>query len=550
MKVSNQKPVELSPVYTARIKGDFDPMECMKATLADPLFTPVVQGAQVTMSANGAAITAGDIASQVANCLGDVMDASAEAFVKTVMGKCLVYFDPNTLLNVQTLFAIQSAVKAKLPFPSGSVIYTPATDVIPISKEFLAGKCDWDKYFATMAFYARPRTLGFYFANEAAFDAFKTWLAGEIANLAQVLPANTNKLFQDFQALDLKGLTESLVLRNDDGENNEEFSFPRTLISYMMLYTGTVSSAEFGLLPFDLGELFCPQTVVFVNVERHTHASAKQIADEWNLINQSINMKINMISQNQLNKLTATARNLQKIQSAAVSAAASAGQGAFRSANIAFRSRPLSTIDITKFLKKIMAKMATVAKSENSYKSVKMSFQKPNRRDPDDFNKQGKSVSTKYYPDIHLYIDTSGSISEENYQDAVKACILMAKKLNINIYFNSFSHCLSQCTKLRTQNKSRKQIYAAFQKVPKVSGGTDYEQIWHYINKSKKRQREISLVITDFEWTPPNHFVPHPKNLYYLPCSRIDLKTMVYWAGEFVKGMAHIDPAIRAHVLC
>ena len=126
---------------------------------------------------------------------------------------------------------------------------------------------------------------------------------------------------------------------------------------------------------------------------------------------------------------------------------------------------------------------------------------------------------------------------------------MVAKKLNINLYFNSFSHCMSQCTKLRTKDKSLKQIYAVFRKVPKVTGGTDYEQIWHYINRSKKRQRELSIIITDFEWSPPNHYVQHPKNLYYMPCSRLDVDKMIRWAKNFVKDMQHIDPAIRSHVL-
>ena len=206
-------------------------------------------------------------------------------------------------------------------------------------------------------------------------------------------------------------------------------------------------------------------------------------------------------------------------------------------------------VDMTKLIKRVIDNMANVAKSENTFKSSKMTFARPNRRDPDDFNKQGKMISTKYKPDIHLYIDTSGSISERNYQDAVKACIAMAKKLNVNLYFNSFSHCISQCTHLHTKDKSKSKIYKEFQKVPKVTGGTDFEQVWNYINRSPKRRRELSIMMTDFGYSAPNHYVRHPKNLVYIPCSHMNWDSIVDDAKYFLNSMQHIDPACRKKIL-
>lgn len=84
-------------------------------------------------------------------------------------------------------------------------------------------------------------------------------------------------------------------------------------------------------------------------------------------------------------------------------------------------------------------------------------------------------------PDIHVYIDTSGSISEENYQDAVMMLIRVAKKLNVNLYFNSFSDILSQTTLLKVKDRSPASIWKEFRKVPKVTGGTEFQQVWEYI---------------------------------------------------------------------
>ena len=556
MTVTNQKPAVLSPVYQSNINGAFDPVKSMRETVAVPLYEPVIQGTAVSIQSNGQNITPDDVTSKVLACCGDTIDATSEAWCKVVYGQTLLHFDRTTPLRVQELFLTQAAVNAKLPYPTATMQYAPATDIIQPSREFLAGQCDADKLFASYAFTFRPETLGFYFVNEPAFDAFKTWFAAQMAPLANVLPPVTNQLLSDFQMnIRLNNLTESLVIRNDDGDNNEEYSFARVIISYLMQYAGQVSSSEFGVFPFTIGELFCPRTIVFINVERHSHATAQQIKKEWDVINQSLQMKVNMVSQGTLNRLTATVRNLQKIAANAAAAMNSTGGNPTRSAAIPFRKKAPTVVDLTRTLKKLMAKLNKVNRSENSYKEVRLSFAKPNRRDPDDFNKQGKIVSTKYYPDIHIYIDTSGSISEENYEDAVRMLIRMAKKLNINIYFNSFSSYISQCTKLNTKDKTVKQIYAEFQRVPKVSGGTDYANVWTYIAKSKKRLRELSVMITDFEYTAPNRNVIHPPRLYYAPCSRMNW-TRTYGrngilenAETFCDSMAHIEPNIRSKIL-
>lgn len=550
MQITNQKPVELSPVYDAVITGQFEPVDYLKETVIKPLMTPLSPSAPVQFSANGSQLDEDNLTQYVLNCLTDTFDAAAEAVAKDMFHKTLVYFDKTSDLSIQDLFAIQSAKKEQLPAPTAQVVYTPATDVIPACREFLAGICTYDKLFASLDFYARPQMLGFYFANSTEFDNFKTWLNGELQVLGSALPQNTNKLFADFQALNLNGLTESLILRNNDNENNDPCSFARTLVALMMKYAKTTSPALYGVFPFQLGELYCPKAVVFVNIERHSRATAKQVADEWQIINQSQQMKIKVVSANKLNKLTGAVRAMKKISSGAVAAnMAQNNPGVARAARAKFRKTQPTQTDLVRILRRVVKKMATVAKSENSYKSVKMSFARPNRRDPDNFNLMGKLVSTKYKPDIHIYLDTSGSISERNYQDAIKALIIMARKMNVNLYFNSFSHCLSQCSHLRTKDRSLKEVYAAFQKIPKVDGGTDYEQIWHYINASKKRRRELSIIMTDFEWTAPNRYVKHPKNLFYIPISHTDWQGLTYWADKFVKSMAHIDPNCRARLL-
>ena len=549
MQVTNQKPVTLSPIYKSTIVGTYDVLSYIKNMLVSPLFTPLVASSKVKISAGKDEITEDIIMQNIMDCCGATVNPVSETFIKELFSKTLENFTNSNTVPIQNVFANQSATKANLPFPSSNVIYTPATDIIPTCKSFLSGKADYDELFASFAFYARPDILGFYFVNEIAFNEFKEWFKNKITPLKSGLSAEVNSLCNDFDKLELTSLTESLKIRNDENHNNEDYSFARILITMLFEYTNVNNTSLFGVMPFSLNELICPQNIVFVNVEKHAHASAVKIRDEWQMIDKSLRMPIKMISNNRLSKLTAVARNMQKAASAASSAISSMNNQTARAMNFKFRKTELTSVDITKIIKKVMDKMAFVNKSENSYKSVKMTFARPNRRNPDDFNKQGKMVSTKYKPDIHLYIDTSGSISERNYQDAIKACIVMAKKLNVNLYFNSFSHVLSQTTHLKTKDKSKSQVFKEFRKVPKVTGGTDYEQIWHYINKNKKRKRELSIIITDFEWRAPNRFVKHPKNLYYMPCSNMNINNMTYWAEEFCKSMVSIKPDIRKNVL-
>lgn len=547
MKVSNQKPVELEAIYNEPSKGTFDPVGRIKTTITEPLFTPLSQNSPVVMTDNGNDVTEDDITQLVINCCGDTVNVAAEDKLKKTLAQTLVYFKKNTTLSIQELFVIQAAVKENLPEPNPKVIYAPATDVIPVSKEFLGGKCTYEKFFASLALYARPSTLGFYFASENDFEDFKTWLDGIVTALAPTLTPEVVQLFQQARNLKLDGLTESLILRNNEADNNEDLSFARILIDCLMTYTAQISPAQFGILPFSLNELHCPKTLVFVNVSTHARATAKQVSDEWLIINKSLQTKVKVMSNKKISKLTTVARQLQKAHSSG--AAAGRQSDLVQAARAKFRKTAPSGIDIAKILAKVSKKMANVKKSSNPFKSRKNTFAKANRRDPDDFNKQGVMTSVKYKPDIHIYLDTSGSISENNYQSTIKACIAMARKMNVDLYFNSFSHKMSQCTKLKTRDKSSVEIYKAFQRVPKVGGGTDYEQIWNYINKSNKRDAELSIIITDFEYTAPNRFVKHPKNLYYIPCANMNWTTMVKEAAHFCDSMKHNDPDCRSKLL-
>ena len=108
---------------------------------------------------------------------------------------------------------------------------------------------------------------------------------------------------------------------------------------------------------------------------------------------------------------------------------------------------------------------------------------------------------------------------------------------------------MSQTTKLTLKDKTISAIYNEFKKVPKVAGGTDYEQIWHYINRSNKLSKEVSIVISDFQYLAPNHYVKHPRFLYYAPISKSNWSSITNAAESFTKSMLGICSNIRKHIL-
>jgi hypothetical protein len=557
--VTNQKPAVLDALHTISCGGDYDPMPAIQKTLVDPLLHPLNAATAVSiLDGSGNDLTA-DVPDMIMRCLGENRDVQAEKAAKELLGQTMVNFDQGTPLPVGELFAVQAGTRNRLPAPGPRVIYSAQNDVIPAAKGLLAGTSDESELFAAIAYTFHPNTLAFWFQSSSAFDDFKTWLSQQVQLMSgsTVIPPQTVKLLGDFTQLSLKGLTESLLLRKDDSDGNDEYSFARLIVHMLMVYTEqqrTQAAAaqppvpvEIGLMPFTAGELFCPRSLVLVNVEAHARATGAKVTKEWNLINQSLSSPIKVVSNSSLSKLTALPRAAAR--ATALSNRQLPGQPGSRSAQVKFRKQPPSKIDLFGDIGRVLRRMGKVNKSQNIFRTTKTTFLKANRRDPDDFNKPGRITSVQYMPDLHIFVDTSGSISEENYQEAVMMLIRIAKKLNVNLYFNSFSHILSQETLLKVENKSMRQIWQEFRKVPKVTGGTEFKQVWDYINASPRRRRRLSLMITDFEWYPPSTREDHPKNLYYAPCSAMDWKMIVASAEHYADAMSHIDPSLRQKLL-
>lgn len=545
---TNQKPTELNSLYTGSVVNTFDPYAVVKDEIVKHLFQPLIPGQLVTIEENGTPLTEDDITQLLFDCSTDAVVPQAEDRMKEILQQTLTYYAKD--LTVQSVYAVQAGLKEHLPLPTSRCKYLP-TDVIDASKQLMSGQLSRDAFFATVAFYTRVDTFGYYFVNDTAWSEFQKWMLGEVQALGSVIPTDTIKLCQDLQNIRLNQLTQSFVLRDDDTQNNDPYSFARIFPFYLMMYEKINDQNGKpiymgGHMPFSFAENFCPRSIVVMNVEKHAHAHPAEIQNEWNIVQKALQLRPKVLGNNKIQSLTSVARMATKI---AASGAMRHSSQMMKSAQIRFRKTPLTITDLYSYIMKIYKHAAFVQTSENATKCYKYTYQRPSRRDPDNPDRMGKTTGWKYKPDLHVYLDCSGSISERQYQDAIKACIKLAKKMNVNFYFNSFSHIMSQTTKLKLKDRSVAEIYKEFRKIPKVGGGTDYEQIWHYINRSQKFSKEVSIVISDFEYTAPNHYVKHPRFLYYAPISTSNWNIIKDEATEFAKSMLGICPNIRKHIL-
>lgn len=550
LTLSGQKPAVLTPVHTLPISGGYDPIPAIRKTIVKPLFKPVRKGGQVAITnPKNVTLDKDDVLGILLGAVGPTVDPDSEDAMKALLQQGLVHYDKSTPLLVNEMFAVQAGHANKLPNPGPNVMYTAAHDVIPEAKNLLGGHTPDDSaFFASLAYTYSPEALGFWFQTEADFDDFKVWLDQQTQALSSILPGATTAMLKSFGQTTLSGLVEGYLLRKTDSDGNDEYSFARVIVHLLMKYQQHLaqqnSTNVAGVLPFVVSELYLPRTIILVNVEAHARATARKVENEWKLVNASIAQPIKVISNSALSKLTALPRAMAKASAMAATAQSNKNAQTGRSAKIVFKKLAPTKVDIERDLLRVMGAMKEVSKSSNVTKRVRTSYAKANRRDPMDFNRPGKITTTHYLPDLHAFVDTSGSISEANYQQAVMMLIRLAKKLNVDLYFNSFSHVMSQEVLLKTKDKTEAQIWEAFRKVPKVSGGTEYRQIWDYINQSEKRKRRLSLAVTDFEWGAPSQRVEHPRNLHYAPCSSMDWDQLLRSARSFSRSMRHIEPAI------
>lgn len=165
------------------------------------------------------------------------------------------------------------------------------------------------------------------------------------------------------------------------------------------------------------------------------------------------------------------------------------------------------------FINKAIKNAKKVMKSDNKQMFIKSSYKRASRRHPDDINAIGHLIKIKYKPDIHIYVDTSGSISHQMYQDSLTMIAKVAKQMNVKLTISSFADNVTKPVTFTTHYLSN------LKKLPVITGGTDFEAVWDDIDK-RNNLNELNFIITDYGYAPYDWHADRSKlsykNTYYI----------------------------------
>lgn len=460
----------------------------------------------------------------------NLVDKQAQADLDMLFSNTLSCYSNGKIDNV---YLSQELRKNKMPEPSSKCIYT-AADICDAAKQYDTAK----NAPAGTATLTMDQARSMLLANLGAFY--------NNANAIFVIMDDNNELIA------FKNLINPILKKAGGKEIPPEFSIDNKIFDGMLLRTdyklvnpenepnseariiADVLTKAYSnvILPTKTIESLLPSTIVFFNAKKLARATSSEIHAAKNDISKLNALdRSRILSFSKMATLSQVAKTLNKMATMqnqlnnvlAKSALAKKATGKFI----------IHDINMDRVKKKLLAiekKMKNVDVSKNPTYHNFDTYQRPNRREPFNADLPGTSMDLGYYPDIHLYVDTSGSISQKDYEDSVAMIIDIAKKLNCDIYFNSFTTDISQETVVRCRDRSKAQIQKDIERIPKLDGGTTIDQVWNYINATRKNRRQLSILISDFYVDIPR-YIKHPTNLYYIPTK----DTSVKYAEKFAQ---------------
>lgn len=476
--------------------------------------------------------------------------------------------------------AVEALTRMKLPVPSqraGKIVkYSASVDVIPTAKAFLAqpDAVNAINWFANIAAYTHDRPFNNYLLMTVqTADVFND-IKQQLKNYAQAwqtqqpITKEVNKLLADFDKVDLTNdLSAGLFMPNGGGASPAEqdaLSFTRIVLYVMSQFEkNTANPGALTIQPSNLQQVYMPENIIILNLENYARAKPADIKNDWDVFEKALNAKKNLRFVSNKKLMTAKAVN-RSINNGQKSSTANSQGGTIERAKVQpFSGKPVPAKTMLNMMKRVIESQVTSQVTQNTYKKQALSYMRPNRRKPDDINLPGKLTTTLYRPDIHVYLDTSGSISESQYRDAVTNLIMLTKRIDCNLYITSFSHYVSQTTLLKTKGSSTSSIYKQFLAIPKVTGGTDFEQVWRKIdmidenNMKNNKSHQINFMITDFGYSLSNRHrwsreQASLKNTFYVPMSMDPRgwKHLQQWAKEFREQMMKAgDYGVRKRML-
>lgn len=440
--------------------------------------------------------------------------------------------------------------------PIYPVLYTYDGDIQVPAKDYLANPTDqaYQKLSTNLIGYLAPQTMSrgwcFILVNDDAYNIIRQ------AVITKATQAGLTQQVSQLQNLDLSDHDVLTTWLTSDDESAN--SINRVIQS--VLAKADMNATQRYVLPVNLHAMFQPLGFSFISLNNLANTTASDLHAELNQLN-TVSRRLHQLN----------IHKLKQIQNAQTVGGQSKVSHSYNKTSdmIAQRQQQGFSSQIPSIKKQLRRLSALVSRftsqqvTTNIYHTSHRTFMRPNRRHPDDYNLPGTVQSTAYRPDIHIYLDTSGSITEDQYRTAVTTLIAISKKLNTNLFFTSFSHIISQTVKLQTQNASVTQIYKQINAVPKVGGGTEYENVWKLIdttaryNRTTGQARQLNFVITDFAYDVRYDYAPNLRGdstirTFYMPLAANDNQYQYIrrFAMDFANSMIdHGDINIKSRML-
>lgn len=503
------------------------------------------------------------------NACSDEVDAAVDHTALEITGALSGADILDKVPSMRNLFTGYAMTKANLPRPvKGKIIYTVSADVQSAAQSYLqnynnnnfkdASK-DAYAFAATLGIIYKPQTLGVWIKDETTFENFKEYLARQVAKLSSqdLLSDATIVKFQKFRKLSLNNLTASLRLRSSKGEATGSYSFVRVLTHVLYNYIETEhqysTCPTIDIMGFDLNEVIKPASIVFTNLEKHASAKVRDIDAHWSAIAQALQRPVHTISLTEIASLTTESDQQNRLMQRSMQRHNQGKKNTRREYSTQdFGTQPPAPARIAKDVMRILTMMGKVNTSKNIHKYRKKSFNKQSRRHPDNPNIPGRTRMKRYYPDVHIYADTSSSIAPEEYEAAIKIIAVLAKKLGFNIYFSSFTHDLSKEIELHTKGRSPQRTMALIRAIPKLDGGTEFENPWRNASQDFTHKSRCNIIISDMNYTPRRYQTfDHPESMFYIPIITTPRKwqAVARDTAKFCNQMQDFVPDIRSRIL-
>lgn len=481
---------------------------------------------------------------------------------KNLISTYINNYSPISWLKADNFLIDRLYQKYKLPEASDEIIYTIPCDIVEPVSNYLNDKIQAEQCITSISAYLNITAPIVMFKNRRSFHEFQEYIDRRI--MMMPLKPETRRLLRQFTGLKANSGFKCVKLRSTQYARLAENTFARILMNLLEEYSAdsmTIARDECVMVGASLRSRIVPLAIVFAVAENITIEDSETLNSDITEIkgfldwldepkgDAPISINNNAEAEDQpFDMLETNESEKQKEEriKSAINNITSNQPGSGRG-DPTRRVDPNSVKALTKRLKKKIKQLiqSTSARTMNGRKTVIKTYMRESRRDPMNIDLKGQYYKTTYTKDLHLYIDVSGSINLSMIEFALNAAADIATELKLNLFVTPFDSELyeKQTIVIPGSVISKRSALKKLKRLPISGGGTEFDNVYKFIESSKKRKNEISIMITDYCDCPR---LPSPKTLYYMGCKGTSPQTI----ENFIRHMkTHSNQNIRSKII-